>query len=153
MNRKKFKKIGFRVHVPNLAGDAVAEIVPIEVKVYIDPETGEEVLTRESIEVIENTQARLMGLLLPEQIKALRQRLGLTQREISELLQLEEKSYTRWETGRARPSRSINVLLRALRDGHINIDYLRALLQPGVRKGLQERSRKKMWRAPNAAAA
>src|SRR5207237_10451244 len=70
-----------------------------------------------------------MGLLTPEQIKALRQRTGLTQRQISELLQIGDKTSTRWETGRERPFRSINVLLCALHDGKIDLPYLASLAQ------------------------
>jgi transcriptional regulator with XRE-family HTH domain len=66
-------------------------------------------------------------LLTPDQIRSLRERLGLTQREVSELLQIGEKTWTRWETGRDRPSRSINVLLCALNDGRIDVAYLRSL--------------------------
>ena len=59
--------------------------------------------------------------------KALRKRLGLTQPQISELLQIGEKTWTRWETGRERPSRSINVLLFALNDGKLDAAYLRSV--------------------------
>jgi transcriptional regulator with XRE-family HTH domain len=68
-----------------------------------------------------------MGLLTPEQIKGLRKRLGLTQPQISELLQIGEKTWTRWETGRERPSRVINVLLFALNDGKLDAGYLRSV--------------------------
>ena len=67
-----------------------------------------------------------MGLLLPEEIKALRQRLNLTQIEMSDLLQIGEKTYTRWESGRSRPSQVLNLLLRALRDGRLDVAYLRS---------------------------
>lgn len=56
------------------------------------------------------TQARYMGLMSAGEIKALRQRFDLSQREMSEFLQIGAKSYTRWGSGRARPSRSMNVL-------------------------------------------
>src|SRR5437764_3768815 len=144
----------FEVYIPNLDHDGIAEIVPIEVQVRYDPEVGEEILTRESLKLIEDTKARRMGLMLPEKIKALRLRLKLTQNEISDLLQIGEKSYTRWETGRARPSRSINVLLCALRDRRINPEYLRALRRRGTtRRTSLRRKIKPNWRAPKAAAA
>jgi transcriptional regulator with XRE-family HTH domain len=71
-----------------------------------------------------------MGLLLPNEIKNLRQRLGLSQKEICELLQMGEKSWVRWVTGHTRPSRSINVLLRGVKDGKLSIPYLQGLLKP-----------------------
>ena len=116
----------FNVMIPNLEGDGVAEIVPVQVQVFTDPETGAEVLTPESLDLIEKTKARYLGLLSPEALKQLRERFELTQEEISELLQIGAKTYTRWESGRARPSRSLNVLLRAIRDGVVTAEYLRA---------------------------
>jgi putative zinc finger/helix-turn-helix YgiT family protein len=124
------KTATFQVQIPNLDGDGIAETVPIEVQVYLDPETGEEVLTQESLDLIEKTQARHMGLMSPEEIKELRRRLDLTQQEISELLQIGQKTYTRWENGRSRPARSMNLLLCALRDGYINVDYCRSFRDP-----------------------
>lgn len=122
--------IDFEVLIPALDGTSVADRIKIQVPVVRDSETGEELLTPEAHEMIEQTQARYMGLLTPDELKALRNRLGLTQRELGDLLQVGEKSYTRWETGRSRPSRSINVLLRALRDGKLTIPYLQSLQKP-----------------------
>src|SRR5438132_4311287 len=73
-----------------------------------------------------------MGLISPTELKEMRTRLRLTQRQIGELIQVGEKSYTRWETGRARPSRSLNVLLCALRDGRLSVPYLQSLQRPFV---------------------
>ena len=130
MKNQNLKRIPFDVYIPNLDGDGIAETIQIEVQAYTDPETGEDVLTPESLELIEKTQARHMGLMSAGEIKELRQRLGLSQDEMSELLQIGGKSYTRWESGRARPSRSMNVLLCALRDGQMDVNYLTALRDP-----------------------
>lgn len=127
MKTQNLKTIPFQLPIPILDGDGIAETVTIDVQVQLDPETGEEVLTPESVELIEKTQARHMGLMSPEDIKDLRSRLDLTQEEMSRLLQLGAKSYTRWESGRARPSRSLNILLCALRDGVVTTEYLRCL--------------------------
>ncbi len=127
MNTPELRTTSFLVHVPNLEGDGIAESVSIEVQCFTDTETGEEVLTPESIEKIEQTKARRMGLISSDELKILRERLDLTQEGISDLLQIGAKTYTRWESGRARPSRSMNVLLCALRDGVISLEYLRAL--------------------------
>jgi DNA-binding transcriptional regulator YiaG len=117
----------FDVRIPNLEGDGIAETIRIDVPVRIDPDTGEEVLMPEALELIEKTKARRMGLMSPDEIRELRERLALTQEEMSELLQIGAKTYTRWETSRARVSRSMNVILCALRDGAITIEYLRCL--------------------------
>jgi transcriptional regulator with XRE-family HTH domain len=65
-----------------------------------------------------------MGLLLPAQFKKLRERYDYSQRQMGELFQMGEKSWTRWESGKHRPSRSINLLIRALYEGEISINYL-----------------------------
>jgi DNA-binding transcriptional regulator YiaG len=120
----------FDVHIPNLDGDGIAETIRIEVPVRVDAETGDEILTPEAHELIEKTKARRMGLVSPDEMKQLRDRLGLTQEEMSDLLQIGAKTYTRWESGRARPSRSMNVVLCALRDGQLDVNYLRQLRDP-----------------------
>jgi len=126
------KHAKYNVRIPNLDGDAVAETVPITVPVTLDPVTGEELLTEEAIELIETTKARHMGLLLPGEIKELRERLALTQSEMSELIQAGEKSYTRWESGRARPSRMVNVLLRLLYEGKVSASDLASQREQGI---------------------
>ena len=115
------------VVIPTLDGHGIAETVMVEVPGRIDPETGEEFLTGEALAEIDRVKARHMGLLQPEEIRALRAGLGLTQKAMSELLQIGAKSYTRWESGRERPLRSTNILLRALRDGKLGMNYLQAI--------------------------
>ena len=128
------KMVPFDVHIPNLDGDAIAETVRIEVPVRTDPKSGEEILTPEAHELIAKAKLRLMGLMSPEELRELREeRLHLTQEEMSELLQIGAKTYTRWESGRARPSRSLNVMLCALRDGQLDVNYLCALRDPSAR--------------------
>lgn len=118
------RMVDFKVHIPNLEGDGVQEVITIQIPVIIDQSTGDELMTPEGTEMVEDTKARFMGLLRPEQIKEMRQRLDLTQREISRLLQSGEKSYTRWESGKSRPSRLVNVLLRLLNSGKISVHDL-----------------------------
>lgn len=115
------------VHIPTLDGTGIAETIPVKVMAWRDRKDGEIYFDTEAAAVLDKVKARHMGLLTPEQIKALRRRLGLTQPQISELLQIGEKTWTRWETGRDRPSRSINVLLFALNDGKLDVAYLRSV--------------------------
>jgi len=115
------------IHIPTMDGSGIAETVKVTVPALRDPKDGEIYLTTEATAILDKVKARRMGLLMPEQLKALRERLGLTQKQISELLQIGEKSWTRWETGKERPSRSMNVTLWALNDGRIDPAYLRAL--------------------------
>jgi len=114
----------FEVLVPSLDGTSIAERVPIQVTLEWDEEVKEWLLTPEAHEAIENTQARHMGLLLPAQFRELRDRYGCSQQEMGALFQVGEKSWTRWESGKHRPTRSISLLVRALYDGEISLEYL-----------------------------
>lgn len=51
----------FDVAIPTLDGKDVAYAVPVEVICEIEPHSGEEILTHESLELIEKTKARHMG--------------------------------------------------------------------------------------------
>lgn len=130
MSKEQTKQIKVPVRIPTLDGTAVAETVMVEVTCTIDPLTGEELLSGPELEKLDQAKARYMGLMLPDEIRQLRQTEGMTQREMSELLQIGGKTYTRWESGRERPSRSLNLLLRSLADGKVNAAYLRSLRGP-----------------------
>jgi len=129
-NQNEIEMTDFEVLIPSAGGNEITTRVTIQVPITRDPKTGEEILTPEAHDLIESTQARYMGLMLPEQLKVLRKKLGLTQHQLAELLQVGEKSYTRWETGKDRQSRSINLLLCALRDGRLTLPYLKSLQKP-----------------------
>lgn len=118
------------VHIPTIDGKEISETVEVEVSAYRNPKDGEIYLDGEALQILDDTKARYMGLMLPETIHNLRQQLGVTQKRMAALLQIGEKSYCRWETGRERPSRSINLLLAALDDGRIDVAYLESRLSP-----------------------
>jgi DNA-binding transcriptional regulator YiaG len=118
------------VHIPTLDGQAIAETILIKVPALRDLETGEITLTGEALQMLDKVKARLMGVLLPSEIKSLRGQFDFTQTEMSDLLGIGEKTYTRWETGRERPSQSLNRLLVALWEGRLNPASLRAMRQP-----------------------
>jgi DNA-binding transcriptional regulator YiaG len=105
----------------------IESMVSITVPCWEDPDSGEQFLGDDALKLIERTKARHMGLMQPEDIAELRDRLGLKQKEICQLLQIGAKSWSRWETGKERPSRSLNLLLRALWDGEIDVGYLKSL--------------------------
>lgn len=123
----KIENRTFNVSVPTADGESIAERISIIIPMEWDEELKEWLMTDEGLQKVEETKARHMGLMLPDEIRALRERLKLTQKEISEALQIGEKTWSPWENGRMRPSRSINLLLRALDDGKITIDYLKAV--------------------------
>ncbi|MDX9975868.1 MAG: helix-turn-helix domain-containing protein [FCB group bacterium] len=118
------------VHIPAPDGKSVAETVIVKVPALRDPVTGEVYLTGEALAIMDKAKARLMGVLLPTEIKALRERTGMTQREMSDLLGIGEKTYTRWESGRDRPSQSLNRLLAALWEGRLSVGDLMVSRQP-----------------------
>ena len=118
------------VYVPTLDGASIAETIQVEVEAYQNPADGEIYIPGESLEKIDEVKSRHMGLLLPEEIKELRNQLGVTQKRMGDLLQIGEKSYCRWETAKERPSRSLNLLLAALSDGRIDVAYLESRLKP-----------------------
>ena len=120
----KIKNEEFEVLIPTADGTGIVEKVIVTVPIRWDEELKEWLMTREAHEIIDNTKARRMGLLLPEQFQELRERYDCSQKQMGELFQVGEKSWTRWETGKHRPSRSISLLVRALYDGELSINYL-----------------------------
>ena len=64
------------------------------------------------------------GLLQPAEIRAGREALGLTQKELANYLQIAEATLSRWETGAQIQQRSLDKLLR----GFFGIEALRRFL-------------------------
>ena len=118
-------KIKEPVHIPDESGK-IRETVWVEVDAEKD-EDGEIYFSGVTLTKLDRIKARHMGILLPRDLKAMRERLRLTQRQMAELLGCGDKSYSRWETGAERPSQSTNKLLVALNEGRISIDDLRPI--------------------------
>lgn len=127
-------RINHPVQIPNLEGTGYSETVPLDLEVWQNEE-GEVFFDDEANTQIEKVRARHMGLLTPEAIRKLRERLDLTQDQIAGLLQIGKKSWSRWETGRERPSRSMNILLHALYDNRIDLSYLQMMAHPALTRG------------------
>lgn len=68
---------------------------------------------------------RKYHLLSPEEIRALRETLGLTQAALARLLRLGNNTISRWEAGRNVQTAAMDVLLRLIRDLPGSLDYLR----------------------------
>lgn len=118
------------VIIPTSDGKGIAEKIKVKVPAYRDPKTDEIYLDGEALRMLDDVKARHLGLLTTGEIKSLRQRLDCTQQQMSELLQIGEKTWTRWESGRERPSKSLNLLLRALFEGRIDVPWLQAQNNP-----------------------
>lgn len=122
--------VNFTIRIPNEEGTAFVDQVTINVPAVIDADTGDTVLTPEAHLMITEARARRMGLLSPNELKALRSSLGLSQKEMAGYLQAGEKSYARWELGYGRQSRLVNNLLLLLKRGNINLSHLRRGSRP-----------------------
>jgi DNA-binding transcriptional regulator YiaG len=122
------RKVPFDIYLPATADTPAKLVETIEVEVYEN--FGEEFLTAASSELIERTRARHMGFLHGKDIRELRKRLGLTQDQLSNLLDCGEKSLSRWESGRGLPSGIVNKLLRLLDEGFLSPASLAAVKGP-----------------------
>lgn len=78
-------------------------------------------LHRQALEIYR----RKYGLLSSVDIRAVRERLGLTQSELARLLRLGKNTLSRWEAGRNVQSASMDLLLRLIRDVPGSVEYLR----------------------------
>lgn len=70
---------------------------------------------------------RQLGLLTPEEIRAARERLGLSQQELQRLLRLGGNSLSRWENGHVYQSGSMDTLLRIIFDVPEAVRYAKRL--------------------------
>lgn len=127
----KFKNRSFDIFIPATESRPAVKATTITVQVRLD-EDGDEILTPESLELVEKTQARYMGLLTGSDIRTLRERMKLSQGELSELLGCGDKSLSRWENGHGYPSQLVNTILRALDEGLLTPSQLRRLQQPQI---------------------
>jgi putative zinc finger/helix-turn-helix YgiT family protein len=65
------------------------------------------------------------GLLSADDIRAIRERFGLSQAELAGLLRLGSNTISRWESSRNVQTAALDILLRLIRDLPGSIDYLR----------------------------
>ncbi len=97
-------------------------IPDLEVVACINPDCRPEdpgdtvILDDAAIGRITNETYRQLGLLTPDEILAGREKLGLTQQALQELLGLGGNSLSRWENGRVYQARSMDTLLRIVFD-------------------------------------
>lgn len=114
-------KLGFRVN-----GETVA--VP-KVRHLHCPSCGETVLrldeARQLREAAFDAYRLKYRLLAADEIRALRERLGLTQAALARLLRLGGNTISRWEAGRNVQTAAMDVLLRLIRDLPGSVEYLR----------------------------
>jgi putative zinc finger/helix-turn-helix YgiT family protein len=92
--------------------------VPVREELYRCGVCGEEQFSFEQMQAVEREAARVYreqeGYLQPEEIRALRERWGLTQAQLEEALGLGKKTVVRWEAGRVLQQRAMDNLLRVM---------------------------------------
>lgn len=69
---------------------------------------------KESEKMLTDFRRKVDGLLTSGEIKAIRKRLGKTQKELAKMLEVGEKTFARYENGQVTQSRSMDWCLRAL---------------------------------------
>ncbi len=153
----KTKQVPFDIYIPATEHRAAVKVNTIQIDVYTD-DFGNEMVTPESSILIDKTQARYMGLLADSDIRALRERLSLSQDQLSDLLGCGKKSLSRWENGREYPSQLVNTLLRLLEEKKVTPEDLRSVRQPRLTKSItllreskciKQSSKTKLARKPN----
>jgi len=96
---------------------------------------NEEIFDDAATRQIEDARRNAMGLLSAEQIREIRSQLGKTQKEMSRLLGVGEKTYCRWESGSFLQSQSFDNYLRLIRDVPEACLRLAEIEQYGVNTG------------------
>ena len=105
------------------------EVVVPKVSHLACPKCGEVMLRPDEVrflreEALASYRAK-HGLLSSAEIRALRERLDLTQEAMARLLHLGSNTLSRWEAGRNVQTAAMDLLLRMLRDLPGSLDYLR----------------------------
>jgi putative transcriptional regulator len=106
----------------------VAENVPVER--CDNPECGEELSGPEAASIRHMAICRALGLLTPGEIRAIRDRLNLTQAEFARLTRLGEATICRWERGRLLQNPAMDRYLRLIASSEDNVRFLRRLQEP-----------------------
>lgn len=93
---------------------------------------GNKTMTAQAAEQLGRRQfeevARKKGLLSPAQIKEIRIKLGLTQKEFEELIGVTSPTVSRWETGVMLPSKTTDTLIRVLAEFPEAVSFLQKKL-------------------------
>jgi putative zinc finger/helix-turn-helix YgiT family protein len=84
-------------------------------EVYLGPEAGR---------IRHNAVCRALGLLCPDEIKAVREGLSKSQEEFAELTGIGVATISRWERGRLLQSRAHDRYLRLIAKDHKNVGFL-----------------------------
>lgn len=120
--------VDYDVYLPATPDVPARLVETIQIEVYEN--FGEEVLTAESSAKIEAVKAKHLGIMTGADIKRMRTRLKLSQKELTGLLQCGAKMVSHWENGHTYPSGLSNTLLRLLDEGFLAPASLKAVQGP-----------------------
>lgn len=84
------------------------------------------ILDGDALRRLDHETYRQLGLLAPDAIRAGRERLGMTQQELQDLLRLGSNSLSRWESGAVYQSRSLDKLLRIVFGVSEAVEFLKS---------------------------
>ena len=102
-------------------------IVAHAVPVLVCARCGEMLYGPEAARVRQRAICSALHLLTPEQIKAVRERLGPSQEEFANLTEIGVATLSRWECGRSLQTRALDRYLRLLDCNPTNIKILQSL--------------------------
>ncbi|MCI0378496.1 MAG: type II toxin-antitoxin system MqsA family antitoxin [Gemmataceae bacterium] len=88
---------------------------------------GETFFGPQAAQVEHAALCRALGLLTPKEIVALREALGLSQEEFSDLTGIGRATISRWERGRLLPNKAMDHYLRLVKKSKNNLKYLREI--------------------------
>ena len=88
---------------------------------------GEVFFGPEAILLRHNAVCRKLRLLTPEEIKTIREQLGLSQSQLADLTGIGVASISRWERGRLLQNRAYDNLLRLIQANRSNAEFLSRL--------------------------
>ena len=102
------------------------------VPVSVCTECGEILSGPEAAKIRHDAICRALGLLRPAEIRAIREKVGLTQSDFSRLTGIGEATLSRWERGRLLPNKANDRYLRLMASGPHVLETLRDLSQAAI---------------------
>ena len=91
---------------------------------FVDDLSGETFIPAAELKKVDELKVVLSGVMLPEEIKALRNRYNKTQEDMCAIFGLGNRTWTRWESGAVVPNVSMCRTLFLLRDGKLTLEDL-----------------------------
>jgi putative zinc finger/helix-turn-helix YgiT family protein len=92
---------------------------------------GENIIPHELDQAVDRERYRRLGLLAPAEIRRVREKTGLSAVDMSHLLGVGEKTYTRWENGRSLQTKASDTLIRLIDKNPEMFALLDAEREPG----------------------